>query len=225
MVRPRGLLRLWLWHGTLPGVCCHLRTSCVAVSSVLERLSSCSRTAISWQHCPLQRLRVAGTSAQLEYARPLKAVPKLPIAARGPLEAVSLLESTPFLYMLCCVGTYINEHAATQQTRIGSLSCVVAASSSPPASIALFRLRALCWPPARVRAWVGALCTPPYSSRSSTCCARLPYTSVLQLYTQFADRGAGYETHRQTVNATHAGRRACRTHSIQYGLLVSTTHT
>ena len=47
LVRPRGLLRLWLWHGTLPGVCCHLRTSCVAFPSVLERLSNTPATTQS----------------------------------------------------------------------------------------------------------------------------------------------------------------------------------
>ena len=38
--RPRGLVRLWLWHGTLLGVRYHLRTSGVAFPFVLERLSN-----------------------------------------------------------------------------------------------------------------------------------------------------------------------------------------
>ena len=37
---PRGLLRLWLWHGTLPEVRYHLRTSGVAFPFVVERLSN-----------------------------------------------------------------------------------------------------------------------------------------------------------------------------------------
>ena len=36
----RGLLRLRLWHATLPGVCHRLRTSGVAFPFVLERLSN-----------------------------------------------------------------------------------------------------------------------------------------------------------------------------------------
>ena len=40
-MRPRGLLRLWLWHGTLPGVLRYdLRTSGVAFPFVFERLSN-----------------------------------------------------------------------------------------------------------------------------------------------------------------------------------------
>ena len=38
--RLRGLGRVWLWHGTLLGVCHHLRTSGVAFPFVLERLSN-----------------------------------------------------------------------------------------------------------------------------------------------------------------------------------------
>ena len=38
--RPRGLAMLWLWHGTLPAAASALRTSGIALSFVLERLSS-----------------------------------------------------------------------------------------------------------------------------------------------------------------------------------------
>ena len=39
-VLPKSPPRLWLWHGTLLGVCYHLRTSGVAFPFVLKRLSN-----------------------------------------------------------------------------------------------------------------------------------------------------------------------------------------
>ena len=38
--RPRGLVTLWLWHGTFPAAARALRTSGISFPFVLERLSN-----------------------------------------------------------------------------------------------------------------------------------------------------------------------------------------
>ena len=56
----RGLVRLWLRHGTLLGACRDLRTSGVAVPFVLERLSSTATASWGQREACAPGLRGSG---------------------------------------------------------------------------------------------------------------------------------------------------------------------